>query len=228
MKKATTFIVTLTLLTTLLTGCGSTKAAAADNSSTNTVAANFVTTNTPVNTTSTIDDLSEFRQELSELKTADQKQTELINSLINEVKNLQKALLESKTESNASSNAQNTQNGPIYVTAIYNNECLPITIYNKDSKNKCVSNPTVLPYPGVGQIRDLSLIISGCKVKTITSVDSNFNDLSHLSFKEVNGLTHVYFYMNTDIANSVQSGYYDYYFKIITVTDLEYYISVRY
>lgn len=102
------------------------------------------------------------------------------------------------------------------VSIMYNKEFLAVPVSSK-SKLK----PFELTYPGHPD-RDLYVVISG-NVSRINLVDEKGSYIGSISYKEVNGLSSFYFYMDNDGTNGAK-----FYFEIVTTVDDHYYFGVDY
>ncbi len=134
-------------------------------------------------------------------------------------------------------NGKKAENQSQYIiTALYNGELEPLDCWDTDHRNKALTSPTVLNWPGK-VCRDLSLLVVGPQIKQINLVDSEFNFIAKLKFKLLkNGAYQVDFVMDPDMAgtlhtkkddpNYIENA--DFYFEIITTTSVVQYTSVRY
>lgn len=132
------------------------------------------------------------------------------------------------------------ENKPLYIiTAMYNNELVALDCWDTNHRNKALTSPTILKWPG-NQCRDIELHIV-VKVKQVNLVDSNFNFVAKLKVTTLkNGAQVVKFVMDPELAGTEHTIekdgdpnyvlYRDYYFQIISTDSniTPQYTSVRY
>lgn len=134
-------------------------------------------------------------------------------------------------------NGKKAENQPLYIiTAMYNGELEPLDCWDTNHRNKVLTSPTVLNWPGK-VCRNISLLIVGPQIKQINLVDSEFNFVEKLKFKLLkNGAYQVDFVMDPESAGTLHTKKddpdfienADFYFEIIPTTGVVQYTSVRY
>lgn len=130
------------------------------------------------------------------------------------------------------------ENKPLYIiTAMYNNELVALDCWDTNHRNKALTSPTILKWPGK-QCRDIELHIV-VKVKQVNLVDSDYNFVAKLKVTTLkNGAQIVKFVMDPELAGTEHTIekdgnpnyvlYRDYYFELVAPDGTAYYTSVRY
>lgn len=206
MKKST--FITITLLCTLLTGCGSRNSQSV---------------------LTTQEFYAECEIDREEIKNLSDKLDVIIANQTSLAENMQE---QKSADTNTTQEVPDTKdeqevpaptasptvqtNSTISLSILYNNELLAVPL-STDSK----FTPFELTYPGHAD-RDLNVIISGT-ISNVNLVDEKGNYVSSISFEEINNLYYFYFYMDNNGTNGAK-----FYFEIITTGNKHYYFGVDY
>lgn len=207
MKKST-FITTIVLLGTLLTGCGN------QNTDQSLLTAEAFYAENEINR----DEMKSIKDMLDNIISNQTSMAESIQEIntTNE-KDVLDANGKQEKPTNTASPSVETNKKTIAVSILYNNELLAVPL-STSSK----FSPFELTYPGHAD-RNLSIIVSG-SISRINLVDEKCCYLANLPVlsDETNNLNYLYFYMDND-GNGVK-----FYFEIVTTNHKSYYFGIDY